>query len=75
MAHKIHIQNREQHKAALRVLDHTKGTWLGVGPSSAPVIVVTDEQFNALVEAGVVSAHGEEGRTSGKKATVKKTRS
>ena len=60
MAHKIHIQGREQHIAAVRVLDHTQGTWLGIGPSSAPVIVVTDEQFKALVEAGVVSANGEE---------------
>ena len=75
MAHKIHIQSREQHMAAVRVLDHTKGTWLGIGPSSAPVIVVTDEQFNALVQAEVVSANGQEVQARGKKATAKKVKS
>lgn len=60
MGHKVHIQSKEQHLAALRVLDRVKGTWLGIGSSSAPVLVVTDRQFNALVAAGVVSANGKE---------------
>ncbi len=75
MAHKIHIQNDEQHLAAIRVLDRIKGTWLGIGTSADPVIVVTDEQFEALVKAGVVSANGREVKARGKKATPKKTKS
>ena len=75
MGRKIHIQSKEQHLAAIRVLDTTKGTWLGVGTSAAPVIVVTDEQFNALVEAGVVSANGEEVKARGKKTDSKKAKS
>ena len=75
MAHKIHMQSKEQEIAAIRVLNHTKGTWLGIGTSSDPVIVVTDEQFKALVEAGVVSANGEEVKARGKKASAKKVKS
>ncbi len=72
MGHKVRIQCEEQHIAAIRVLDSTKGTWLGIGPSSAPVLVVTNEQFNALVEAGVVPPNGKEVNASGKKATAKR---
>jgi hypothetical protein len=75
MGHKVHIQSKEQHIEALRVLDNIKGTWLGIGPSSAPVMVVTDEQFNALVAAGVVAADGKGVKARGKKATAKKTKS
>ena len=67
MGHIIHNQSKEQDIAAIRVLNHTKGTWLGIGTSAAPAIVVTDEQFKALVEAGVVSANGEEVKARGKK--------
>ena len=75
MGHKIRIQSREQYIAAIDVLNFTKGTWVGIGPSTAPIIIVTDEQFKALVDAGVVSANGEEVKSRGKKATVKKAKS
>ena len=75
MGHKIHIQSKEQYIAAINVLNYTTGTWLGVGPSSAPVIVITDNQFDALVRAGVVSANGEEVKARGKKPTAKKAKS
>lgn len=75
MGHQVRIQSKEQHIAALRVLDYMKGTWLGVGPSSAPVLVVTDEQFNALVEAGVVPASGNEVQARAKKAAPRKAKS
>jgi hypothetical protein len=75
MGHKVRIHSKEQHIAALRVLDCMKGTWLGIGPSSAPVLVVTDEQYSALVEAGVVPANGKEVQARGKKATPRKARS
>jgi hypothetical protein len=70
MGHRVHIQSKEQHIAALRVLDYMRGTWLGIGPSSAPVLVVTDEQFSALVEAGVVPANAKEVKARGKKAKM-----
>jgi len=75
MAHAVHIQSREQYIAAIGVLDRTKGTWQGRGSSSAPVLFVTDEQYNALVEAGVVPANDKEVKARGKKATGKKTES
>ncbi|GEM_PF-5704215 len=54
MAHVVHIQSDEQYIAALGVLDFVKGTWQAVGPSSAPVFLLTDEQYKALVAAGIV---------------------
>ena len=74
MAHKVHIQSKEQHLAALRVLDRVKGTWLGIGSSADPVLVVTDDQFHALVAAGVVSANGKEVKARAAKS-AKKTKS
>ncbi len=65
MGHKVHIQTKVQHLAAIRVLDRMRGTWLGIGRSSAPVLVVTNEQFKALVEAGVVPPDGKEGNAGG----------
>jgi hypothetical protein len=75
MAHAIPIQSREQYLQAMRVLDKVGGTWQGVGPSSAPVLLLTDAQYNALLEAGVVTAHDKEVNTRGKKANAKKTQS
>ena len=75
MGHKIHIQSKEQHMAAVRVLDTVKGTWLGIGTSADPIIVVTDEQYRALVAAGVIDANGKEDNARGKKATAKKAKS
>ena len=72
MGHRIHIQSKEQHLAAIRVLRGVKGTWLGIGTSADPVMVVTDEQFNALVAAGVVPANGREVKARGAKATAQK---
>lgn len=75
MAHRIRIQSDEQHIAALNVLDFTRGTWLEIGPSSAPEIIVTDDQYDALVKAGVVSENGEKVNAHAKKATRKKNKS
>ena len=75
MGHKIHIQSKEQHMAAVRVLREVKGTWLGLGTSSDPIIVVTDEQYRALVAAGVIEANGKKDNARGKKAPTKKTKS
>lgn len=65
MGHRIHIQSDEQHLAAIRVLHRLKGTWLGIGTAEEPVIVVTDEQFAALVAAGVVSPNGQQVKRRG----------
>jgi hypothetical protein len=74
MGHRVEIQSKEQHIAAVRVLDCTKGTWLGIGPSTAPVLIVTDEQYNALVKAGVVPINGQKVNADGKKPASKKTK-
>jgi hypothetical protein len=75
MAHAVHIHSREQYIQAVRVLDKVAGTWQGVGPSSDPVLILTDAQFRALREAGVVPANGQEVNARGKKTVAKKTKS
>jgi hypothetical protein len=75
MGHIVRIQSDEQYSAAINVLDFVKGTWQGVGPSSAPLLLVTDEQYNALVLAGVVPANGKEITANGKKTPAKKAKS
>jgi hypothetical protein len=75
MGHAVHIQSREQYSDALRVLDTVAGTWQGIGPSSAPVLLLTDAQYKALVDAGVVSSNDKEVKPRGKKATAKKRKS
>jgi hypothetical protein len=75
MGHAVHIESQEQYIAALRVLNKVAGTWQGVGPSSEPVLLLTEAQYQALVEAGVVSANDREVIASGKKAPAKKAKS
>jgi hypothetical protein len=71
VGHIIRIQNREQYKAALNVLDYLPGTWHSRGPSDTPILFVLDSHYKALVKAGVVAANGKEGKARGKKATKK----
>jgi hypothetical protein len=75
MGRVLRIQSREQYIQALRVLDKLPGTWQGIGPSSAPVLLLTDAHYQALLEAGVVPANDKEVKPRGKKATTKKTKS
>ncbi len=75
MGHAVHIRSKEQYIQAIRVLDKVAGTWQGVGPSSDPVLLLTEAQFQALVTAGVVPAVDKEVKARGKKATAKKTKS
>lgn len=75
MGHAVHIHSREQEIEALRVLNKVGGTWRGIGTSSDPIMLLTDAQYNALVEAGVVSANDKEVKGRGKKAPAKKTKS
>jgi len=75
MGHAVHIHSKEQYIQAIGVLDKIGGTWQGIGPSSAPVLLLTEAQFNALVEAGVVPANDKEVKARGKKAAAKKTKS
>jgi hypothetical protein len=72
MGHAVRIHSREEYVQAIRVLDEVGGTWQGIGTSSAPVLLLTDAQYNALVEAGVVSANDKEVKLGGKKATPRK---
>jgi hypothetical protein len=74
MLHAVRIQSDEQYIAAIEVLNFVKGTWHGRGPSSAPVLLLPDEHYNALIDAGVISANGSEIKARGKKASTKKTK-
>ena len=75
MGHMIRIQSREQYMAAHRVLDKLPGMWHARGPVEAPVLLVLDSHYKALVKAGVVSPNGKEGKARGKKAAAKKAKS
>ena len=75
MLHAVRIQSKEQYIAAIEVLNYVKGTWHGRGPSSDPVLLLPDEHYNALIEAGVIQANGKEVKPRGKKASGKKTKS
>jgi hypothetical protein len=70
MAHAVKIQSKQQYIRAVRVLDKVGGTWRGVGPSSNPVLLLTDTQYEALREAGVVG-NNREVNIGGKKAPKK----
>jgi hypothetical protein len=74
MGHIIRIQNREQLIAAIGVLDELPGMWHARGTPEAPILLVTDAQYKALVNAGVAPANGKEGKTRDKKATAKKAK-
>ena len=74
MGHAVHIHSKEQHIAALRVLDKVGGTWVGVGTSEDPVMLLTEGQYQALVEAGVIPANDKEVKPRGKKASAKKAK-
>jgi hypothetical protein len=75
MGHVLRIQNREQYSQVLRVLDKLPGMWHARGPSSAPVLLLLDSHYNALVKAGIIPANGKEVKGRGKKATSKKSKS
>ena len=75
MGHVVRLQSREQYTAALRILDVVPGTFHASGPSSAPILVLGDTQYEALVNAGVVAANGKEVKENGKKTRAKKARS
>ena len=76
MLHVVHIQSDEQHMAAIEILNFVKGTWYGRGSAAAPVLLLPEEHYNALVGAGVIPANGKKKvKANGKKAPVKKPRS
>lgn len=74
MGRAVRIESKEQYIRALHVLDHTKGMWRGVGPSSDPVLLLTDEQFDALVAAGVVASNGKKVEARGQNRTSRRTK-
>jgi hypothetical protein len=75
MGHAVRIYSKDQYIRALRVLDKLGGTWQGTGTSSAPVLLLTDTQYKALLQEGIVPADDKEVKSRGKKATAKKTKS
>ena len=74
MGHVVHIRSREQHIQVIRVLDKMPGTCQVIGTSEAPVYLVTDAQYKALVKAGAVPANDKEVKRRGKKAPAKKAK-
>ena len=79
MGHIVRIHSNEQFIRAIRVLDNLGTTWQGVGPSSAPRLLLTDAQYRALVAAGVVEPEekkkDKEVKDHDKKAPAKKRKS
>ena len=75
MGHAVHIRSREQHLRALRVLDKLKGTWRGIGPACNPILLLTEEQYQAILKAGVVSSNDKKAQIRGKKAIAEKSKS
>jgi hypothetical protein len=71
MGHMVRIRSREHYLAALHVLNNVEGTWRARGPASEPVLLLTDAQYRALVEAGVVPFNDTEVQTSAKKKRTK----
>ena len=72
MGHAVHIESDEQYIQAIRVLDKVPGTRRVIGTSEAPVFLLTDAQYKALVKAGVVPANDKEVKARGKKTPAKK---
>jgi len=75
MGHIIRIQSDEQYTDVIRVLNELPGMWHARGPEEAPVLLVLDSHYEALVKAGVVSPNGKKGKSNGKKANGKKAKS
>jgi predicted RNase H-like HicB family nuclease len=74
MGYVVPMKNRNHFIKALRVLDELPGTWHCRGRGEAPVLLVLDSHFEALIRAGVVSPKGKDGKPRGKKASAKKRR-
>ena len=75
MAHAVHIHSREQYIQALGVLNKLAGTWQGIGPSSDPVLLLTDAHYKALIQAGVIANNDKKAKVREKKAIAKETKS
>jgi hypothetical protein len=73
LAQAIRMQSWEQHIKALKVPDEAGGTWQAVETSAAPVFLLTDAQYNALIQAGVVRSNRQEDNARGSKKAAKKT--
>jgi hypothetical protein len=64
----VPIKNREQYIKAIEVLDRVGGTWHGVGQEER-YLLVTEDQYKALVEAKVTTPEDAEKDSSrGKKS-------
>ena len=74
MAHIVRIQSDQQYIDVIRVLNKLPGMWHARGPAEAPVLLVLDSHYDALVKAGVVAANGKEGKSRGKKTSAKKAK-
>ena len=74
MAHVIHVESDQQYVDIIRVLNKLPGMWHGRGTPEAPVLLVLDSHYEALVKAGVVSPNGKENKHRGKKNARKKSK-
>jgi hypothetical protein len=62
--HRIELKDFDTYKRAVGVLIEVGGPFAGEGKD---VLIVTDEQYEAMVKAKVVSANDEKARGRGKK--------
>ena len=67
--HRVELKDFDKYKKAFAILSEVGGPFAGEGEDA---LVVTDEQYQALVEAKVVSVNGTKARGRGKK-TNKRT--
>ena len=75
MGHIVRLRSIEQFAAAIQVLNELPGMWHSRGTEEVTELLLLDCHYNALVDAGVISPNGKEGKTRGKKATTKKAKS
>jgi len=74
MGHRVHLQNRDQFIAAIKILNELPGVWHSRGPADAVELLVLDSHYQALLNAGVITANGKESNGRGKEKVAKKSK-
>lgn len=74
MGHIVRL-DREQFVKAIGVLNELPGMWHSRGNEEVTELLLLDSHYQALVQAGVISGNGREGKSRGKKTTARKAKS
>jgi hypothetical protein len=75
MMHRVSIASLDQFAKTIGVLNKIPGTFHAVGSSSDRILLVTDEQYKALVKARVISPNDTEVARRGKKKPNQRAKS